>query len=508
MPRARPAWDLMSRLLLAALLMGLSAPGMCELSEEGIVTLESFAAEADAIPMTLPEAVLLAVRNNIGLRNAYLGRVIDKYQLWVSEGKFIPSGELRMGVSRARTRAPHEDDRMQDSFSLQPQLTWKAPTGADFRFVWDAQGSRGNTIDESGTTNLGVSVTQPLLKGGGVAINRISVELARSRDESSRQGLRGTLSSTIGEVIRTYRSLMLARGRLEIDRRALERARQLVKTNRERIAAGRMAKQDLIQAESDVASREVTLASSENSLDQTRLALIGLLNLDSNLRIQPTEPIKVVDVEMDYDQLLAIALKQRPDYLQARLALADRGLDLQLAENNSEWTLNLTASHGINSRTERWIDPVPRRHIGDDWSVGIDLIVPLFDRSQRERRVSAEVQLRQAENSLTELRQRIGREILNAMRDIDIKRRQVDLSRRSRELKEQQLAVEREKLNLGRSTNFQVVQYQNDLVDAQNAELTSIVNYLNALTALDETLGTTLATWQIDITDLPIPAGP
>jgi hypothetical protein len=35
-------------------------------------------------------------------------------------------------------------------------------------------------------------------------------------------------------------------------------------------------------------------------------------------------------------------------------------------------------------------------------------------------------------------------------------------------------------------------------VDRQNAELNARVDYLNALTALDSVLGTTLDTWQID----------
>lgn len=494
--------------LIAAGVSMMTQAGVADALKDDTVTLTVPADDAEALPMTLPEAVLLAVRNNTGLRNAYLGRVVDKYRLWVSEGKFIPQGQIRSRIRRTRERAPGEEPRTAATFDLQPELNWKAPTGADFRFTWDGQGSRGNTIDEQGRTRFGVSVTQPLLKGASVALNRISVELARSRYQASRQGLRSRLSRTIGQVIRTYRELMLARGRLEIDRRAFERAQQLVETNRQLIAAGRMARQDLIQAESDLASREVALASSENRLDQTRLSLIGLLNLNSDARIRPTEPIEVVDVEMDYDRFLAIALRQRSDYLQAQLAVEERRLNLELAENNSEWTLNLNASSGISTRSERWIDPLPTRQLGEDWSVGLNLVVPLFDRSLREQRVSAEIGLQQAQNSLADLREQIGREILNAMRDIDIQRRQVDLARRSRELKQKQLTVEREKLNLGRSTNFQVVQFQNDLVNAQNAELSSIVSYLNALTALDETLGTTLETWQIEIADLPIPAGP
>lgn len=36
--------------------------------------------------------MLLAVRDNLELRNAYLGRVKDKYALWVAEGKLVPPG--------------------------------------------------------------------------------------------------------------------------------------------------------------------------------------------------------------------------------------------------------------------------------------------------------------------------------------------------------------------------------------------------------------------------------
>ena len=74
--------------------------GFCAENDQGAVTLDTSAPVTGALPMTLPEAMLLAVRNNIGLRNAYLGRVLDKYELWVSEGKFVPQGEINMGVNR------------------------------------------------------------------------------------------------------------------------------------------------------------------------------------------------------------------------------------------------------------------------------------------------------------------------------------------------------------------------------------------------------------------------
>ena len=55
------------------------------------------------------------------------------------------------------------------------------------------------------------------------------------------------------------------------------------------------------------------------------------------------------------------------------------------------------------------------------------------------------------------------------------------------------------KLNLGLSTNFQLVDFEDDLVNVQNREVDAIISYLNALTRLDQTLGTTLETWRIDV---------
>lgn len=469
-------------------------------------------AEDGILKMTLPEAVLLAVRDNLGLRNAYLGRVKDKYALWVSEGKFVPKGALSAGLHRSQSRSVGADDSRTDSATFNPTLTWKAPTGADFTFTWNSSGQLSNlasSLDRERSSNsLGVSVTQPLLRGGGLAINRISVELARNADASALQSLRSTLMSTISQVIRAYRDLMLARGRLTIEQQAVERARSLIQTNQELIAAGRMPRQSLVQAEADLAQREVSLASSENNLDQARLNLIGLLNLDTAAQIDPIEPIEIPDVTLDAQQLFEFALAMRPDYQQSRLMLENRRMDQSLADNDSEWTLNLRADQGLTSNHNRWIDPLPDHPYSQDWTVGVDLVIPLFDRDRRRRRADAEINLRQGENDQEALRQRISREVTDQVRSIQIKRRQVDLAKRSLEYAEQQLAIEREKLNLGRSTNFEVVSFQNQLVSQQNAEIDAIAAYLNALTMLDETLGSTLQTWQISIERLPIPMGP
>jgi outer membrane protein TolC len=80
-----------------------------------------------------------------------------------------------------------------------------------------------------------------------------------------------------------------------------------------------------------------------------------------------------------------------------------------------------------------------------------------------------------------------------------MKLKQVELARRARELTEEKLRIEKEKLKAGRTTNFEVLTFQNDVIAARNNELYAIIAYENAVTNLDRVLGTTLKTWNITV---------
>ena len=67
------------------------------------------------------------------------------------------------------------------------------------------------------------------------------------------------------------------------------------------------------------------------------------------------------------------------------------------------------------------------------------------------------------------------------------------------------LEIENAKLRAGRTTNFQVVSFQNELRQSEVTELEAMISYLNALVALDQRLGTTLDTWQIQLNDPEAP---
>ena len=63
------------------------------------------------------------------------------------------------------------------------------------------------------------------------------------------------------------------------------------------------------------------------------------------------------------------------------------------------------------------------------------------------------------------------------------------------------LEVEKLKLDMGRTSNFELISFQNDLDTARNKEFKAEIAYLNLLTLLDQVLGATLDSWHVIIDD-------
>ena len=89
----------------------------------------------------------------------------------------------------------------------------------------------------------------------------------------------------------------------------------------------------------------------------------------------------------------------------------------------------------------------------------------------------------------------------NAIRDVRSRWRQYEIAGRARDLSRKKLEFEREKLQAGRSSNFQVLSFETDLRNAENARLNALIGYLNAQTELDQRLGMTLKSWDIALND-------
>lgn len=415
-------------------------------SQNSTIQQQSIADEL-GVELTLPEVVFLGLENNRDIKNQYLERIVQKQDLAVAEGLFVPSFTPKLSVSSIRLR---NGGRVATTgeVDLSAQVSVKIPTGGNISFVWSSkqgQDANGFGINSEGSLsqNLTLNFTQPLLRGAGFAVNRAPLEIARLSEKRNILSLKSRLIETITEVILTYRELIKAQEQVKISQNSLEIARQELETNQVLIEAGRLAKVDIFTSEKAVADQEVTVLASEEQLKKARLALLQVLDLDRNLSITAREAAAVQTYPLDFYKILPLALSNSPDYLQVQLDREIAKYKLLVAENNRKWKLDLNASINNYNNATNLSDS------SSDLRAGLVLTREFGNREIERDFQNSRVKLLQSENILKESNQKLEVEVRNAIRDINLNLKQVELAQRSRELAQKQLEIEQDKRRLG-----------------------------------------------------------
>lgn len=448
--------------------------------------------KAQEIELSLGEAISLGLRDNRAIRSLYLNRIAQKFELRVAQDRYRP----QLTIS-GRYQVSHDQDERYRHSDLAPVATLLTPYGTRLSLGWaytQVQAREGGLSRNDGAT---IAVIQPLLRGAGREVASAPLRQARLSEQVNRLALKSSVSRTITQIISGYRDLLRTQEQLQIARDALQRSRQLLEVNRAMIEAGRMAAIEIVQTEAEVATQELAYEDQRNQLQASRLALLQLLAVDLQTQVRASDDLQAQRLEVDIHKALAQAEAWQPTYLAQLIAGEQAEIGLKVARNEQLWDLSLIAGAG------QWRDRPARSGAASTWDnhVGIQLEIPLGDLSRRQAEVQAQVDVGNQALQLAEARQQLEREVTNAVRGIDVRWRQFEIAERALQLSRRKLQIEREKLTVGRSSNFQVLSFENDLRNAENSRLNALISYLNAQTELDQTLGTTLDSWDIALND-------
>ena len=165
--------------------------------------------------MTLAEAVTLALRHNRTVENAYLDRLLERFDLKTAQEKFFPDFFLFSSASQEKTAGESAQ-----STEVGGEARLKVPTGGEFSLTWTqpVHSSQHDAWLNDFGNNIVLSFTQPLLKGGGVQVNRADQVLAEYEERKNLLRLKETVIDTITQVVYAYRKFLLAQRGLEINR--------------------------------------------------------------------------------------------------------------------------------------------------------------------------------------------------------------------------------------------------------------------------------------------------
>lgn len=444
------------------------------------------------VMLSLMDAVWLGLRHNPQIRSEYLNRVAQKFELTVAADTFNPQWNLRASYKQSKSQ-----QGTQQEYSTAPTASLMTTYGTQLSLSWSQQFKLDHQDGRSRNDGVDISLIQPLLRGSGREINTIVLRQADLREQINRLQLKASVSQTISNIILAYHRLLTAQQRLVVDEAALERTEEQLVINKALIKAGRMAETELLQSEAQLANQRLQLEQTRNERYLSEQDLLRLLGITRNTSIFASDTLSATYVQFDVQQAFKVAEVQEPQYLATLLAGEYAAMDIISAKDAQRWSLALK----IGSREQRNYSANTARQRSWEQYAEFELEVPLSNLSARQQLLQAKVNASRTKIELNEARLDLQQRIRQAVYDLDTRWKQYELAQQAVSLSNLNLEVEQEKLRAGRSSNYQINNYQSDLKNAEYARLNALIGYLAAQTELDLAMGTTIDTWKVELND-------
>ncbi|MEE8449627.1 MAG: TolC family protein [Thermodesulfobacteriota bacterium] len=376
-------------------------------------------------------------------------------------------------------------------------------TGGNYELTLNASRQQTNSnfvfLNPNYSSDITLTLIHPLLRNFGLEFNRSRIRIAQLDRAISKEVFRQQVIAVVSQVESSYWDLVLARRLVEVSRRSLELARDLRRRNKIQIEAGVLAPIEIFQAEAAVAAREAELISAQAAVKDAEDVLKSLLSMEEDYRYQevtilPEDEPAVTVTEVSLEESLKSGLEKRPEISQAKTQTASRDISVRAARNQLRPALDVTAFFGLNGRGREVKDNLDvlvsskRYHAG----LSVFLEIPLGNRVAKQTLRRSRLEAGQARASLKEIQQLVSLEVRTAVRRLNTSLKRITATRAARVLAEKTLDAEEKKFRVGLSTNFNILQFQNDLAIAQSEETRTLIDYTKALVELQRATGTLL----------------
>ena len=389
--------------------------------------------------------------------------------------------------------------------------------------------STTSTLNPSFNTTYSAQYTQPLMRGFKIDATRQSIVVTKLNQEISETQLQASIINTLSNVRNAYWDYVFATQAVEVARQSLDLASKLVQDNQTRVEVGTMAPIDVVQAQSEQATRRQTLVQAEATRRTTELALkrlivAGTQDPNWNAQIDATDRPEFRPEAIDLEAAVRRALSARTDLTIAHKNLQTNDITVKLLRNQLLPQADVVARYGMVGRGGTQIarsgtglgagqsvitgtipgglgDAFSTMFANDypTWNVALNFSYPLGTSTAEANLARARVQQSQVEAQLKQIELQVATDVTNAAIQAQTTAESVQAAQAARELGEKKLEAEQSKFEVGMSTNYFVVQAQRDLRDAQNAELRAVLNYRRALVELERLQQTTLSNLGITV---------
>src|SRR5712692_1862775 len=494
------------------------------------------------LELTLQDAVELALENSMDI-------AVSRYNPWFADTDILQTqaGGQPFGITGAEIRQSfanvpflNYDPTITSQISYDDRITpvnnpFISGTGTQATaatLAWNntrsSSGSTFNFFNPDVTSALVVTLQQQLLNGFGRFINRRNIMIAKNNRKLADYVFEAQAITTVTGTITAYWGLVFARANVEVQQQAVATSQRLYGDNKKQLEIGTMAPLDVTRAEAQLATDQQNLIIAQTAKLQDEQILKNAISKDPlaanfiNVELIPTDkatPPEATEAP-SFEESIKEAFQKRPELLEQQINITNAGIDARATGIALRPTATLFAQYtsqglaGVSSIPSTTGGPPTITQQGfttaqsqvfqnkfPDYLVGVNVQIPIRNRSAQATNQRSILQLRQIEAQMQQLKNAAVVDVRNTYIALQQGRVQVATASEERKLQQQTFDAEQKKYQLGASTVYQVILTQRDLVSAQGAELRALANLLEAKAAYERAVGRTLEVNRVTIAD-------
>ena len=393
-----------------------------------------------------------------------------------------------------------------------------------------------NTLNPYLNTAFNFQLRQHVLQGFGFNANQRWMRIARNNRAIMDSAYQNQIMTTVSQIQNIYWDLVNAYENVKVQQRALDLADKTLSDNEKQVEIGTLAPITVVQAKSSVASAKQNLILAQTNLQLQQLLMKNAVTrntADSILATAPVIPTDTLQINEPFEvppveDLIAKALKNRPEIIQSRINLTNREVGLKAIKNLQLPTLDVYAFYGASglagdqnalstcgnpsAPVDNCIPPgtIPNTGYGHafgnlfnssapDKGIGVNLNIPLRNRQNQADQVRSVLEYRQAQMSALQQENTITLQVRNAQFTLTQNYAALQSAVAARDYARQNLDAEQKKYSLGASTSTLVLQASSALTTAESNVLAAATNYEKSRVQLDLFTADTLAKLGIDM---------
>lgn len=369
--------------------------------------------------------------------------------------------------NRALLRAADEDVA-QAVGALLPVVNWIASVDATYPGSPFSTNNIGNT---ELSASIGLSASLVLYDGG---VSRLGIDVQRETVLATRQSLLAVEQEVLYRIVSSYIDLQSAAEFVQLRQNNVRLITEQLRAAQDRFEVGEVTRTDVAQAEARLAAAQTELAVETGTYVRAVEEFIAAVGREPG-NLEPTPPVQI---SQTIPEAKAIAQRNHPSLLQAQHNVTAAELNVQRAEAALNPTLSLSARVGFD---DEW---------NDSAGVGIDLSGPIYQGGRLSSQVRQFIARRDAARAaLLVTSQSIEQNVGNAYSFLQVA--QANITATAEGVRAARVAFEgiREEATLGARTTLDVLDAEQELLDARANQIRAQYELTKASYALLATMG-------------------